>query len=243
LKQIAFATITLLALTQTASAQVSWSSINFSSTPSNAPAVMAAADSLMNSAVGKEFPGKLLLQVAVADGADPTTHTFVPIHKSLAEGEAFGQKLQADPAWATFQAEMTRLSQPVSRVLYRTIKNWGELADSDHVWMAHAFAVKDASGFLAALNKLMASPTGKKFPGQVYLSEIIAGGISPATHVISVGFTSQAEMEAWNVTRDASTDWAAYIRASRSTGDYLGASLYSDLKTWGPATFSALSGN
>jgi hypothetical protein len=60
------------------------------------------------------------------------------------------------------------------------------------------------------------------------------------THVISVGYASEAEMEAWEEMRDASADWAAYLAASEPTGDYLGASLARDLKIWGPASLKDL---
>ena len=88
----------------------------------------------------------------------------------------------------------------------------------------------------------MASPTGKKFPGQVYLSAVVAGGITPVTHLISAGYDSEAEMEAWTATRDASADWATYLKASRKAAEYLGSSLSRDLKSWGPATLSSLAG-
>jgi len=238
MRRIGFIALGLLAFSGVAGAQTNWSAIGVTVTPENAPQVIAATDALMSSAVGKEFPGKLLFQIEVADGAAPATHTFVPIYKSAAEREAFVTKLQADPAWATFQAAMTKVSQPASTVLYRVVKSWGEIVDTDHVWIGHAFHVKDVPAFLAALNKLMASPTNKNFPGQVYLSEVVAGGITPDTHLISVGFDSEAEMEAWNATRDASPDWATYLKASRSAADYLGANLSRDLKWWGPASLS-----
>ena len=68
---------------------------------------------------------------------------------------------------------------------------------------------------------------------------IVAGGLSPVTHVISVGYASEAEMEAWIDVRNASGDWAAYLEASGPTGEYLGGSLARDLKTWGPAPLSS----
>jgi len=226
----------------TATAQT-WSAISFSTTPQNLPLVVAAADTLMNSAAGKEFPGKLLLQAEVADGSNPATHSFVPIYKTAAQREAYLQKLQADPAWNDFLGEMTKLSQPVATNLYRVVKSWGEIVDTDHVWMGYAFHVTDEPSFLAALARLMASPTGKKFPGQVYLSEVVAGGITPVTHLISVGYASEAEMEGWNASLSTSADWAAYLKASRKAAEFLGGSLSRDLKTWGPATLSSLAGH
>jgi hypothetical protein len=124
----------------------------------------------------------------------------------------------------------------------RTLKSWGEVKDMDHVWVAHAFDVSDPLRFLAALDRLMTSPTGRKFPGQMYLSAVVAAGVSPVSHVISVGYDSEAEMDAWFAVRDPSSDWAAYIAASESVSEYLGASMARDLKSWGPATLAELTG-
>ncbi len=50
-------------------------------------------------------------------------------------------------------------------------------------------------------------------------------------------------MEEWTATRDASGDWATYLKASRKAADYLGGNLSRDLKSWGPATLSDLAGH
>ena len=242
MKRIGLSAVGLLLLSHSAAAEPTWSAISFSTTPPNVPQVVAAADALMSSAAGKNFPGKLLLQAEVADGNSPATHSFIPIYKTAAEREAFVQQLQADPAWNTFLAEMAKLTHPVSTVLYRTVKSWGDRADSDHVWMGYAFSVSDPAAFLVAIDKLMASPTGKKFPGQVYLSAVQAGGITPVTHLVSVGFASEAEMETWNATRDASTDWATYLKESRKAAEFRGANLSRDLKSWGPASLNSFAG-
>jgi hypothetical protein len=130
MKQIALVAIGVLFFAHAAAAQPSWSSFNFATSPQNAPQVLAATDALMNSAVGKKFPGKLLLQMSTFDGANPATHSFVPIYKTVADREAFVEKMTDDPAWKVFQAEMTRLTEPVSSVLYRTVKTWGDIVDT-----------------------------------------------------------------------------------------------------------------
>lgn len=240
MKRIGLAAIGLIFVSQTAAASPTWSAISITTTPQNAPAVLAATDKLMSSPAGKEFPGKLLLQVSLADGANPATHSFIPIYKSTADREAFVQKLQADPAWPVFQASLTKLSQPVSTVLNGTMKSWGDVNDTDGVWQGHAFAVKDPAAFLAALDKFMASETGKRFPGQVHLSQVIAGGITPVTHMISVGFASEVEMAAWSDSLVGNADWTAYLDASRASAEYLGASLSRTLKSWGKAPMKEL---
>jgi hypothetical protein len=79
-----------------AAAGATGSIISFSAQSQNVAGIMSAADTLMNSAVGKEFPSRLFLQVNVADGENPATRRFVPAYQTAAEGEAFTAKPQAD---------------------------------------------------------------------------------------------------------------------------------------------------
>jgi hypothetical protein len=239
MKRFALAIVGLLAVSQAAGA-ATWSVISFSTTGLNAPQILAAADKLMSSTAGKTFPGRLYLQASVADGDNPATHAFTPIYKSAADQEAFVQKLQADPAWSEFLGTMAKLTQPVSTTLFRTVKSGGEVVDTDTVWMTHSFNVNDPATFLAAIDTFIASPTGQKFPGQVHLSAVVAGGLSPVSHVISVGYASEAEMEAWTTSLAGTADWVTYLAASQASAEYLGGSLGRTLKTWGPASLKDL---
>jgi hypothetical protein len=128
---------------------------------------------------------------------------------------------------------MEELSQPGGTVLYRNNKSWGDINDTDDTWMAHAITVSDPGAYLAALDALMASPTGQKFPGQVYLSTVVAGGMSPVTHLVSVGYDSVKEMADWLTVRDASADWATFQRATEGVSEYVGGSVAATGKTWG----------
>jgi len=60
------------------------------------------------------------------------------------------------------------------------------------------------------------------------------------TAVISVGYASEAEMEAWVATRNASSDWATYLEASGKVSEYLGTNLARTVKRWGAATLGQL---
>jgi hypothetical protein len=223
---------------QTGSAEPYWAQISLTTTFSNAPKVLAAAEKFMSSEVGKTFPGRLLLQANIVDGGIPATHTFVPIYKSAADREAFVQSLQGNADWANFQTTLESLGQPGGTALHRNLASWGDINDTDDVWVAHVFAVSDPAAFATALDTLMKSPTGQKFPGQVYLSATVAAGISPVSHTISVGYDSVQEMADWLVVRDASADWAAYLEASNRVSSYLGATMAADLKSWGPASMA-----
>jgi hypothetical protein len=198
--------------------------------------VVAATDQLMGSAIGKQATGRLLLLASVADGDNPASHSFVILNKSAAAGEAFNQNLYADPAWAQFQAAMAKLGTIAGTARYRTIKSWGDITDSDVVWLGVALVVKDVPAFLAARERYAASETGKKFPGQGHLSAVVAAGASPVTHVISVGYASEAEMESWGTVMRASADWQAYQAAIQGSAQVVGFSLSRVVKSWGPAS-------
>ncbi|MDJ0868677.1 MAG: hypothetical protein QNK03_21395 [Myxococcota bacterium] len=79
----------------------------------------------------------------------------------------------------------------------------------------------------------MKSETGKGFPGQVFLSSVVAGGMSPVTHVISVGQASEAAIGAWEEKLRGNADWLAHLEASRAAADYLGNDMVRTVKTWG----------
>jgi hypothetical protein len=232
MRSIVLATLGLLFFAHTAGG-ATWSVISFATSPQNAADVAAAADALMGSKVGQEFPGRLLLQANVADGDNPATHSFVPIYSKAADREAFVAKLQADPAWATFQETMTAKTQPVSTVLYQTVQRWGEISDDDIVWRLHMFDVADAAAFGAALDAFMNSETGKNFPGQVFLSAVQSGGLSPVSHAISVGQASEAAIEAWQSNLVGNADWQKYLDTSQASAEYLGNNLVRTQKGWG----------
>lgn len=230
-----------LALAQGAAAAGSWSALGFAVPPGNAPGVVEATDALLMSDIGKQFPGRLYLQAQLADGSDPGTHAFVPVYRSGAAREAYVEKLQADPAWAQFQAKLAELGRGTTTASYRVMRSWGDISDADEVWMVYAFSVSNPAGFVAASESFMASTTGKKFPGQLHLSSVVAAGIgTPSTHVLSVGFASEAEMEAWNDSLSANPEWQTYLGALNASSEFLGANMARTVKTWGSTSLKKL---
>ena len=89
----------------------------------------------------------------------------------------------------------------------------------------------------------MASETGKKFPGQVHLQRCPGGGHQPVSDLVSIGYASVAEMEAWTLFPMGNADCAACIEAARyPAAKPLGASLGRTVTTWGsgrPADLAA----
>jgi hypothetical protein len=65
--------------------------------------------------------------------------------------------------------------------------------------------------------------------------------MTPATHVISVAYASETEMEAWGDVAMPSADWAAYLKAVGGISERLGVMMVRTVKTWGDVSAKDLS--
>ena len=80
----------------------------------------------------------------------------------------------------------------------------------------------------------MASPGGKKSPGQMYLLSMDAAGVSEpnVTHLVSVGYASMSEMETSSDALATDVDYAKFLTAVQKASTHLGASIVQDVKVW-----------
>ena len=179
-----------------AAAAPGYSQINTSVLQLDVPKVITATDKMMASATGQKYKGRLLLLQHIADGDDPATLSIVSIYKSAAELEVYGSLMQDDPARTEYLKTLAPIGKVESTARLATLKSWGDINDTDTVWNAHSFTVTDVPAFVAALDAWFNSPMGKRTPGQAHLAALTAGGDTPVTHVLSLGYASIAEMEA-----------------------------------------------
>ncbi len=226
----------LLLLPTLALAGPGWQATTLSVNAGKAGEVVAAFDKLLNSKIGKESKGRVTLQANVADGEDPATHTVVVYYRSAAEREPYAQKMGASKEWAEFMDTMADLGTQVGTYRGTQIKSWGEVVNTDVVWVDYFFSVSDPARMVAVMDHFMNSPTGKNSPGQVHLAAINMGGMDGPSHVVSVGFASEAEMESWSDTLQGNADWQAQLQALSTVSEYRGANLLRDVKSWGQAS-------
>jgi len=212
----------------------------FSVIPQNVPKVVSAIDTYFASSAGQQFKGRLILLSHVADGADPATHTLASLFHSVAELETFQNAVANDPAVRALMDAIVPVSTLQSTVRTRSLRSWGDLQDTDTVWVSHYFNVTDGPAFMAALDKWLASAAGKKFPGQGHLSAIAVGGMGAPSHVINVGYASQTEMAEYGDTVAASPEWATYLAEVAKAATYAGANMSQQVKAWGPASMKTL---
>jgi hypothetical protein len=211
--------------------------------PADVPKVIAATDKMMASATGQKFQGRLLMLQHIADGSDPASISIVSIYKSAAELEVYGNLMQDDPARMEYLNTVVPIAQLQLTARTTTIRSWGDINDTDTTWVGHYLVVNDPTALLAAMDAWQNSPMGKKFPGQGHLSAITVGGAAPgtATHVVSLGYASIAEMEAYNDMTVKDADWVKFLATVGPISTHLGADLSRTLKTWGTASMKSLS--
>jgi hypothetical protein len=221
----------LLLVSTTASAGPNWQTIELSISLADAPKVQAALDKLMTS-VGTDLKGSVSLMANVAGGNG--SHLIISSFDSRAAREAWIMKLRASDAWTAYAKATDGMAEATRTSRMNMVKSWGEEnADSDVFWAIHAFSVRDAPAFVAAIDALQASEAGKASSAQVHLSEVAAAGITPVTHLISVGYASEAQAEASNAAMRPTKEWATYLEASRKAGTHQGSFLMRTLATWG----------
>jgi len=71
--------------------------------------------------------------------------------------------------------------------------------------------VTDPAGVVAALDKMVASPTGQQSSARVILNQYLANGESLATHQIIVVYPTTADMDADFLRNAVSSDWATFL--------------------------------
>jgi hypothetical protein len=192
---------------------------------------------------GSKSSSRVVVHAHVADGSNPATHTILAISPSVAAMEAFNQQVtDSEEGMAEWQAFLSKV-QPISKVTTtgRTslIKSWGKIDDDDTVWLVHAMSTNDGASVVRAMDAWMASPTGKKFPGEAHLMGTVAG--SPATHLMALGYESQTEMEEWGAVAGPSGDLARLMNSIRVLTEYHGASLSVTAAAFGKSAKSVLS--
>ena len=85
-------------------------------------------------------------------------------------------------------------------------------APSAPVGMVYGLDVSDPAAFAAAMGKYWSSPTGEQNPGVAILRQVVAGGESPISHIVSVVYPSYEAMDAAFAINAQSEDAATFQR-------------------------------
>lgn len=189
---------------------------------------------------GKKSKNRILLQSHVADGANPATHSFVAMFSSVAENEEFSNMVQEEgmEEWMAFLEKVTPVSSVVSSSRSTVIRSYGDISDDNDVWIVHALTAGNAPSVVQAMDAWMNSPTGKKFPGELHLMGTVAGGIGAPSHLVAIGFESQAQMAEWNEVAAPSADLGRLLSSLNALTEYHGANMLMTIGAWGKSAKS-----
>ncbi len=157
----------------------------------------------------------------------------------MAESERYAASVAADEvkaeAWGELMGVFAANASPAQTVRGAFARTWGEVDPADSVWMHHMITARDPAAVVAAVDRWMASSTGKQAPGQMHLSRVVAGGVGSPSHIVSIGYASMAELERWQDGLVGNEDYAAFIDAAGAASEYHGVNMALRLKTWGNA--------
>ena len=92
--------------------------------------------------------------------------------------------------------------------------------------MEYDFIVTNPAGVAAALDKYMASPTGRNNPGYPILNQYVVNGENPSTHNIVTIFSSVEDMDKSNAANAVSQDWATFLTELADVASPAGELLY-----------------
>ena len=92
--------------------------------------------------------------------------------------------------------------------------------------MEYDFLVTNPAGVVAALDKYMASPTGRNNLGYPILNQYVVNGENPATHNIVTIFSSLEDMDKSNRANAGSQDWTTFLTEIAAVASSAGELLY-----------------
>lgn len=211
-----------------ASAAQMWSRYEIEAKPGAQLGLIAAFDAFNATAAANADPVTIYFSAVNFNGQSRATHSFSVLHASRTDMANYWLNIQQTPEWIAMSATQATLASPVSDFAATIVKGWGEVSNSDTRWVTMYLNVSDPAALLSAFDKAMGSSTGKKFPGQMWLSQIEFGHDRPggiATHVLTAGYESTAERESWmdrmNGSKEGKAMWASVRKTSEIVGsDY-----------------------
>ena len=214
MQKFLFAVFMLLAVNQAQAGQL-WNIMQWQIQPGKEAAALKAMDDLQKSDAAKSRTASVQFQSISFNGSSPATHAVVVLYPSHAEQERWRKSMAGSPEIRKFQRSMRNIATPVAQSSNSPIKGWGTVSNKDTVWSAIRLRVSNPVQLLQAMDTMMTSADFKDFTGQVWLSSIDAGNVNYdgfASHIITIGHESFAEMEQWSDYSNTTAAWSTYLQ-------------------------------
>ena len=183
----------LIMAPQLAKAQAFWIDYSWQVAPKDEKRFMTAFEKFRASPAFKQFKGKIWFNVNVADGTDPSTHSFATVYESVEEFETLSARLAQDEDWNKFRRGLDAAGDLISTTTYMHVKGYGDHPKDKSAFMGSVAQVTNPPAYLSALDKLMNASYMKDLPGALDVWQIVAGGPPGATHLIVFGYDRFSE--------------------------------------------------
>ncbi len=206
--------------------------------PEAAANVIAATDELMASNFAKEnFNGSLHLNAYIANGDNEATHFFAVLQPSLTEHMAWISASQQSEEGQKFFNTLRKNSSSVSQRFNSFIQTYGTPSNEDTYWIIHEFYAEpsDMEQFLKLTQKLD-DDTRDSFPGQFGVSQVMFGGTPEVSHLLTVGYSSIAELEGWEDQVATNPALQKYFKMADRIVDWKGSKLLFNARIYDSAS-------
>ena len=206
--------------------------------PEAAANVIAATDELMASNFAKEnFNGSLHLNAYIANGDNEATHFFAVLQPSLTEHMAWISASQQSKEGQKFFNTLRKNSSSVSQRFNSFIQTYGTPSNDDTYWIIHEFYAEpsDMEQFLKLTQKLD-DDTRDSFPGQFGVSQVMFGGNPEVSHLLTVGYSSIAELEGWEDQVATNPALQKYFKMADRIVDWKGSKLLFNARIYDSAS-------
>ena len=222
-----------------------WTALEIEVKPGKYEELQAGLDELMNSSVGKMFPGAVELNWHLNNGENPSTHAIVNLFPSMVAsnewGAAFWSPDASDIREKWFDT-LNATSDVVRDMSFIQIANWQPDENSqDYPYVEYVpMQTTDTRVVIEALNKFIKTSDGQKFPGLVSFHQCNYCGESETNSALIVQFKNVEDLENWYEITINSNDFAIYLSDAREAATFLGNSLVLVLNTWNntPTSFN-----
>lgn len=243
--KLKFVTLLVFLISLNVSALPTWNALEVEVKPGKYEELQSGLDDLMNSPLGKMFPGSVELNWHLNNGENPATHGIINLFPSMVASNEWGAAFWSPEATSTREKWIETLNSTtdvVRDMSFIQIANWQPDANSqDYPYVEYVpMQTTDTRVVIQALNKFIKTSDGQKFPGLVSLHQCNYCGESDTNSALIVQFKNVQDLENWYEITLNSNDFAIYLSEVRESATFLGNSLVLVLNTWNntPTSFN-----
>ena len=205
--------------------------------PQSTSNIINATDKFMASRfVQENFKGSLHLNAWIANGHSEATHGFAVLQPSLTAHTQWVAAMNQSKEGQEFGSVLRENSSPVFQRINSFLETYGSPSNEDTYWEVHEFSAKPSDvNAIARATQKMDQAIKADFPGQFGLSAVSFGS-GEVTHLLTVGFSSIAELEAWEDSVPTNKAVQKWLKTLDSLVEWKGSDVLMNAKVYDSAS-------